>query len=141
MFEKGVGYEEPGNKYRRARGNPPVPNNRKTSLRPAGSCTYIVFLAHVHLAGRATHVELLLTGHLAHATVMPLVSDRRRGRQDKGAGNNDGQERQAKHEKRVLAHDGAVLGAEGVGLACGPELLALKGRHASCFGGRGQVNR
>lgn len=100
--------------------------------------THIVLLLHIHLARPPPHIQLLLLGHLAHPPIVLLVPNRRRRRQHKRARHDDGHERQAKGQERVLGHERAVLHADFAGVGRGPKCLVLKRAHdvSLSFGGR-----
>lgn len=78
----------------------PCSNNKSIPVQ-----TYIVLLAHVHLARGSPHIELLVLGHLSDLSVVALVPDCRRGREDKGPSNDDGHKGQAKGQKGVFVEE------------------------------------
>lgn len=92
----------------------------------------VVFLLHVHLPSRPPYIQLLVLGQLPHFAIVLLISNRRRGREDKRASHNDGDKGQAKGEERMFAYEGSILHADLARVGRRAECLVLERRHRDC---------
>jgi hypothetical protein len=76
--------------------------------------THIVFVLHIHLPPVLPQTQPLLLRDLLVLTIVPLVAQRRRGRQHEGSAYDCGNEGQAEEEERVFCERFAVAGGDGV---------------------------
>lgn len=91
--------------------------------------TCVVFIFHVNLPPSFPDSQFLVSGELSDSSVVTFVSDGGCGREGKGAGYNDGYERQPEEEERVFRHRCAVSGSEGARVGRTSKLFRWKNGH------------